>query len=96
MSSRIAPVTRASQHPLHGLADTLPSWSRVGSYASPLRRVLPPSVVADHRVKHPGLASTRLVAVTGYVLPDDIEKAREAGFDRHLAKPVDPAAIVGF
>jgi len=30
-----------------------------------------------------------LVAITGYALPEDIKKAFEAGFDRHLAKPVE-------
>jgi CheY-like chemotaxis protein len=28
------------------------------------------------------------VAVSGYALPEDRRKALEAGFDRHLAKPV--------
>lgn len=28
-----------------------------------------------------------LVALTGYALPGDLRRAREAGFDRHLAKP---------
>ncbi len=28
-----------------------------------------------------------LVALTGYALPEDLAKAREAGFDQHLAKP---------
>jgi PAS domain S-box-containing protein len=28
-----------------------------------------------------------LVALSGYALPEDLERAREAGFDRHLAKP---------
>jgi CheY-like chemotaxis protein len=27
------------------------------------------------------------VALTGYALPEDLAKAKEAGFDRHLAKP---------
>ncbi len=36
----------------------------------------------------PSLASTLLVAVSGYALPDDLARASEAGFDRHLAKPV--------
>ncbi len=36
----------------------------------------------------PALASTFLVAVTGYALPEDRRRAAEAGFDRHLAKPV--------
>jgi CheY-like chemotaxis protein len=34
------------------------------------------------------LASTLLVAVSGYALPEDLARASEAGFDRHLAKPV--------
>jgi CheY-like chemotaxis protein len=29
----------------------------------------------------------QLIALTGYALPQDIAKAREAGFDEHLAKP---------
>ncbi|HEU4382879.1 MAG TPA: ATP-binding protein [Anaeromyxobacteraceae bacterium] len=28
-----------------------------------------------------------LVALTGYALPDDLRRAREAGFDKHVAKP---------
>ena len=28
-----------------------------------------------------------LVALTGYALPEDLERASKAGFDRHLAKP---------
>jgi CheY-like chemotaxis protein len=31
-----------------------------------------------------------LVAVTGWGQEDDKEKARAAGFDRHLTKPIDP------
>jgi PAS domain S-box-containing protein len=38
--------------------------------------------------RDPALASTRLVAVTGYGRPEDRERALEAGFDRHLTKPV--------
>jgi two-component system CheB/CheR fusion protein len=33
------------------------------------------------------LRATRLVALTGYALPADVARAREAGFDEHLAKP---------
>jgi two-component system CheB/CheR fusion protein len=36
----------------------------------------------------PALAPVFLVAVTGYALPEDLRRAAEAGFDRHLAKPV--------
>ena len=31
---------------------------------------------------------TFLVALTGYALPEDLRRAEEAGFARHLAKPV--------
>jgi two-component system CheB/CheR fusion protein len=34
-----------------------------------------------------GLSSTFLVALSGYAQADDIERARAAGFDEHLAKP---------
>jgi two-component system CheB/CheR fusion protein len=37
----------------------------------------------------PALRSTALVALTGYAAPADLERATEAGFDRHLAKPVN-------
>jgi CheY-like chemotaxis protein len=35
----------------------------------------------------------RLVAVTGYGQPEDKRRARNAGFDEHLVKPVDPEAL---
>jgi CheY-like chemotaxis protein len=35
----------------------------------------------------PALDGAWLVALSGYALPEDLERAREAGFDRHLAKP---------
>ncbi|HEY5961479.1 MAG TPA: ATP-binding protein, partial [Polyangiaceae bacterium] len=35
----------------------------------------------------PALATTRLVALSGYAQPDDVRLAKEAGFDEHLAKP---------
>jgi CheY-like chemotaxis protein len=34
-----------------------------------------------------------LIAVTGWGQEDDKRKAREAGFDHHLTKPVDPASM---
>jgi PAS domain S-box-containing protein len=42
----------------------------------------------------PELASTFLVAVTGYALPEDQRRAAEAGFVRHLGKPV-PIEVMG-
>ncbi|HET8875358.1 MAG TPA: chemotaxis protein CheB [Casimicrobiaceae bacterium] len=34
-----------------------------------------------------------LIALTGWGQPEDREKSREAGFDHHLVKPVDPSAL---
>ena len=36
---------------------------------------------------------TRLIAVSGYAQPEDIAGAREAGFEQHLAKPIDPDVV---
>ena len=34
-----------------------------------------------------------LIALTGYGQPEDLRRARDAGFDAHLLKPVDPDAL---
>jgi signal transduction histidine kinase/ActR/RegA family two-component response regulator len=39
---------------------------------------------ADHALK-----DVYLVALSGYTLPEDVERAFAAGFDRHIAKPPD-------
>lgn len=39
------------------------------------------------------LKETFLIALTGYAGQDDVERAKDAGFDRHLAKPVDMQAL---
>ena len=41
----------------------------------------------------PQYRSARMVAVTGFAMYDDRERALEAGFDTHLSKPIDPAAL---
>ncbi|HET9471557.1 MAG TPA: ATP-binding protein [Usitatibacter sp.] len=41
----------------------------------------------------PELRRLRLIALTGYGLPEDERRAQEAGFDRHLTKPVEPQAL---
>jgi signal transduction histidine kinase len=38
-------------------------------------------------------AGVRLVALTGYGLPEDHRRSQEAGFDAHLVKPVDPTRL---
>jgi CheY-like chemotaxis protein len=39
-------------------------------------------------------ADARLIAITGYGTDVDSEKARDAGFDMHLVKPVDPDRLL--
>ncbi len=41
----------------------------------------------------PETASTRLVAITCYARPEDEARSREAGFERHLRKPVAATVI---
>lgn len=39
------------------------------------------------------LSNAYLIALTGYASETDIDRVRQAGFSRHLAKPVDKAAL---
>lgn len=41
----------------------------------------------------PAQASTRIVALTGYGQAEDRERARSAGFDAYLVKPIDLPAL---
>jgi signal transduction histidine kinase/DNA-binding response OmpR family regulator len=43
---------------------------------------------------HPGTESTLLIALTGYGQQEDFRRSQEAGFDRHVIKPVDPDALL--
>jgi CheY-like chemotaxis protein len=45
--------------------------------------------VAQRIRRQPDLAGVRIVAISGYAQQSDREQARKAGFDEHLAKPVD-------
>jgi CheY-like chemotaxis protein len=38
--------------------------------------------------------SALLVAVTGYGRPEDLQRARDSGFDAHLVKPIDLEGLV--
>jgi len=40
------------------------------------------------------LDGVRLIAISGYGQPDDLLRAREAGFDQHMTKPIDPIALL--
>ena len=41
------------------------------------------------------LNGTSLVALSGYALPEDLQRAAQAGFNRHLAKPPNLAKLEG-
>ncbi len=43
--------------------------------------------------QNPATAATRLIALTGYGTDEDRRRSKEAGFDAHLTKPADPAAL---
>jgi CheY-like chemotaxis protein len=44
--------------------------------------------------RDPSTAAARLVAVSGYGSDQVRRRCREAGFDRHFTKPVDPGVLV--
>ena len=49
--------------------------------------------VARRLREDPTLAGLFLVALSGWVQPEDLARSREAGFDHHLAKPVRVATL---
>jgi CheY-like chemotaxis protein len=50
--------------------------------------------VARRLRDRPGPDRPVLVALTGYGQAEDHRRSREAGFDHHLVKPVDPDALL--
>jgi PAS domain S-box-containing protein len=49
--------------------------------------------VARRMRADPELRAVPLIALSGYTGPEDLARAKEAGFDRHLAKPPEIAAL---
>jgi CheY-like chemotaxis protein len=49
--------------------------------------------VAQRLRQDPTLAGLVLVAVTGWGTEDDQRRSAQAGFDHHLTKPVEAAAL---
>ncbi|HKB01381.1 MAG TPA: response regulator, partial [Gemmataceae bacterium] len=49
--------------------------------------------VAQQLRAQPGLESVVLAAMTGYGQDDDRRRSREAGFNHHLTKPLDPERL---
>jgi PAS domain S-box-containing protein len=50
---------------------------------------------AARRIRESRGEDVLLIAVTGWGQEEDRRRSRDAGFDHHLTKPVDPAAISG-
>ncbi|WP_341890896.1 response regulator [Variovorax sp. YR752] len=50
--------------------------------------------VARRLKAEPSLAGVPLIAVTAYAMVGDRDRALQAGFDGHFAKPIDPAAFM--
>jgi signal transduction histidine kinase len=46
------------------------------------------------RLRSEGFATARMIAVSGYAHESDMERSRAAGFNEHLAKPVDIDLLV--
>lgn len=44
----------------------------------------------------PGYASVPIIAITGFAMYNDRERALEAGFNAYLTKPIDPASLIEF
>ena len=49
--------------------------------------------IARHLRQLPDVSKALLVAITGYGREEDQKAARDAGFDLHLTKPVDPVRL---
>ncbi len=50
--------------------------------------------VAEAIRADPALRGVRLIAITGYSGPEDVERALRAGFDAHVTKPADPQHLL--
>lgn len=51
--------------------------------------------VARNIRAQPWGAAVRLIAVSGWFSPEDIDRAAHAGFDMHMSKPIDMDALPG-
>jgi signal transduction histidine kinase len=49
--------------------------------------------VASRLRRNPAMTEVPIIAVTGYGQEDDRRRSREAGFNHHLVKPVDPETL---
>jgi PAS domain S-box-containing protein len=93
-------LLEAAGHQVHAVHDGLAAWRAADS-------LRPDAVLLDIGMPHldgyevarrirsqPWGPEMQLIAVTGWGQADDKRRAREAGFDEHLTKPIDPAALL--
>jgi CheY-like chemotaxis protein len=50
--------------------------------------------VAEQLRQNPAVSGTRLIAITGYASDEARERSKEAGYEAHLTKPVDPEDLL--
>lgn len=50
--------------------------------------------VARRLRREPGFTATTIIAISGYGQDEDRRRSREAGFDHHLVKPIEPPALM--
>jgi CheY-like chemotaxis protein len=53
------------------------------------------TLVRTLRAEKSSASTAATIALIDRHRPDRIQTARDAGFERHLAKPVDPDALIG-
>jgi len=71
------------------------------------RRFLPEVILCDLALPHldglgvaeairadPALQAARLIPISGYSGPEDVERALRAGFDAHVTQLADPARLL--
>ena len=78
-------IDRATFEAMVARGDFLEHADVFGNYYGTSRGAVEPTLKAGHDVL--------LVAVTGWGQPEDRRRSRDAGFDRHLVKPPELAAI---
>jgi CheY-like chemotaxis protein len=83
-------IARDGQEGLDALRDRLPDLALIDLG---LPRIDGYEVARLARAMMNGRRGPLLVAVTGYGMPDDRRRTADAGFDEHLVKPVDLAAL---
>ena len=93
-------LLRAFGHEPEGRSDGIAGLeaAKTGAFAIVLADLLMPGIdgyeFARRFKAEPALSKTPLVAVTALAMPADSARARDAGFDGYITKPIDPTTFV--